>query len=153
MTKPAEAAMSKRITINQLLASARAGLDRLSPIEAYEAHRSGATLIDIRCAEQRQADGGIPGAVPIPLSVLYWRLDPASRSRDPSLADLTGRIVLLCAHGYSSSLAAATLRTLGFAQATDVDGGWAAWAAAGLPVTSPDASPPSGSQRPGPSPR
>jgi len=143
--------MSARTTINELLSSARAGLDRLSPIEAYEAHRSGATLIDTRCAEQRQADGAVPGAISIPLSVLYWRLDPASPSHDRSLADLTGRIVLLCAHGYSSSLAAATLRALGFEQATDVDGGFEAWAAAGLPVTRPDASPPSGSPRSGPS--
>lgn len=139
--------MSDRTTIHELLSSARAGLDRLSPIEAYEAHRSGATLIDTRCAEQRQADGAIPGAVPIPLSVLYWRLDPASPSRDPSLADLPGRIVLLCAHGFSSSLAAATLRALGFEGATDVDGGFEAWAAAGLPVTGRDASLPSESPR------
>jgi rhodanese-related sulfurtransferase len=139
--------MTDRTTIHELLASARDGLDRLSPIEAYEAHRSGATLIDIRCAEQRDADGCIPGTVPIPLSVLYWRLDPASRSHDPSLPDLVGRIVLVCAHGYSSSLAAATLRALGFERATDVDGGFEAWAAAGLPVTRLDASRPSEAPR------
>lgn len=135
--------MSERITVEQLLASARAGLDRLSPIEAFEAQRSGATLVDIRCAEQRHVDGAVPGAVSIPLSALYWRLDPSSASRDPSLADLSRWIVLLCAHGYSSSLAAATLLALGFERATDVDGGFAAWAAAGLPVIRADASPPS----------
>lgn len=133
--------MSERTTIVELLASARAGLDRLSPIEAFDAHRAGAILIDTRCAEQRQVDGAVPGAVPIPLSVLYWRLDPASSSREPSLADLSARVILLCAHGYSSSLAAATLRGLGFESATDVDGGFEAWAAAGLPVIRADAPP------------
>lgn len=133
--------MPERTTIIDLLASARAGLERLSPIEAFEAQRAGATLIDTRCAEQRQAGGAIPGAVAIPLSVLYWRLDPASASHEPSLADPRTRVILLCAHGYSSSLAAATLRGIGFERATDVDGGFEAWAAAGLPIIRADASP------------
>ena len=135
--------MSERTTIVELLATARASLDRLTPTAALEAQQAGAILIDTRCAEQRSADGDVPGAIPIPLSVLYWRLDPASPSREPSLADPSARVILLCAHGYSSSLAAATLRGLGFASATDVDGGFEAWAAAGLPVIGVGASPPS----------
>jgi len=43
-------------------------------------------------------------------------------------------VVLICAHGYSSSLAAATLEQLGFAHPTDVVGGFEAWATAGLPL-------------------
>lgn len=70
----------------------------------------------------------------MPLSVLYWRLDPSSESRDPGLADLGRHVILICAHGYSSSLAAATLQQLGFAQATDIVGGFEAWAEARLPV-------------------
>jgi rhodanese-related sulfurtransferase len=127
--------MSDRTTIHELLASARAGLDRLSPIEAYEAHRSGATLIDTRCAEVRVREGLIPGSVHVPLSVLFWRLDPSSEWHDPALANPSRPVVLICAHGYSSSLAAATLLDLGYANATDVVGGFEAWAAAGLPVT------------------
>lgn len=133
--------MPERTTIVDLLESARAGLKRLTPIEALEAQRRGATLIDTRCAELRAADGAVPGAIPIPLSVLFWRLDPASPSREPSLADPDAQVVLLCAHGYSSSLAAATLQALGFELATDVVGGFEAWAAAGLPITRGDASP------------
>lgn len=49
--------------------------------------------------------------------------------RDPQRPSL-----LTCDHGYSSSLAGATLHDLGFDQATDVNGGFQAWAAAGLPV-------------------
>ena len=70
----------------------------------------------------------------MPLSVLYWRLDPASGFEDPSLADLDRQVILVCAHGYSSSIAAATLRDLGFARASDLVGGFEAWQAAGLPV-------------------
>jgi rhodanese-related sulfurtransferase len=42
--------------------------------------------------------------------------------------------VLVCTHGYSSSLAAATLRELGFLRVTDLEGGFEAWRDAGLPV-------------------
>jgi rhodanese-related sulfurtransferase len=47
------------------------------------------------------------------------------------------QVILMCDHGYSSSLAAATLHDLGFDNATDVNGGFQAWAAAGLPVERP----------------
>jgi len=127
--------MPARSTINDLLESARARLDRLEPGAAHQAMvEDGAILVDTRCAELRQESGCIPGAVHVPLSVLYWRLDPASGYDDPRLSDPESRIVLVCAHGYSSSLAAATLRDLGFSRATDVIGGFEAWAAAGLPV-------------------
>lgn len=76
----------------------------------------------------------IPGSVHVPLSALFWRLDPASGHDDPALSDLTRPVILLCAEGYSSSLAAATLCDLGFASVGDVIGGFEAWAAAGLPV-------------------
>jgi rhodanese-related sulfurtransferase len=126
--------MAERMTIDQLLAAARARLHRLEPSEAEAARREGAILIDTRCADQRRELGTIPGSVHVPLSVLFWRLDPASGFDDPRLSDPTRRVVLLCADGYSSSLAAVTLQDLGFARATDVVGGFAAWAAAGLPL-------------------
>jgi rhodanese-related sulfurtransferase len=126
--------MRERTTVNDLLASARAGLERLEPAAAKAAMEHGALLIDTRCAELRAADGAVPGSVHVPLSVLYWRLDPASGYDDPALSDPDRQVILLCAHGYSSSLAAATLQQLGFPRATDVVGGFEAWAEAGLPV-------------------
>jgi rhodanese-related sulfurtransferase len=126
--------MGERRTIDELLTRARAGLDRLEPAAALAAVADGALLVDTRCAELRRADGVVPGSVHVPLSVLYWRLDPASGYDDPALSDVERQVILLCAHGYSSSLAAATLRELGFARATDVVGGFEAWQAAGLPI-------------------
>jgi rhodanese-related sulfurtransferase len=126
--------MSDRRTVNDLLAAARASIERLDPKTAQAGARSGAIVIDTRCAEQRRETGIIPGSVHVPLSVLYWRLDPASGSEDPSLADPERQVILVCAHGYSSSIAAATLRDLGFTRASDIDGGFEAWQAAGLPV-------------------
>ncbi len=94
----------------------------------------GALLVDTRCAELRAESGVIPGSVHVALSVLFWRFDPASAYRDPAFADPDRQIILLCAHGFSSTLAAATLLDLGFAHVTDVVGRFDAWRAAGLPV-------------------
>ena len=126
--------MPERQTVNDLLAASRARIERLAPADALAASRAGAVLIDTRCAEQRRDTGVVPGSVHIPLSVLFWRLDPASGSSRAELADPERQVILLCAHGYSSSIAAATLRDLGFARASDVEGGFEAWQAAGLPI-------------------
>jgi rhodanese-related sulfurtransferase len=121
-------------TIDDLLQKARAGISRPDPAAARDEAAAGAVIIDTRCAEARHKSGIIPGSIHVPLSVLYWRLDPTSGHNDPSLSDRERRIILVCADGYSSSLAAATLRDLGFPRATDLDGGFNGWVAAGLPV-------------------
>ena len=141
-------------TIGELLEAARARLERLEPAAARDAAASGAVIVDTRCAEARQASGVIPGSIHVPLSVLYWRLDPTSGHDDPSLSDPTRQVILLCADGYSSSLAAATLRELGFARATDVVGGFNGWVRSGLPVVPSTETPqphgPGGSRPAGP---
>ncbi|GAC1668134.1 MAG: rhodanese-like domain-containing protein [Candidatus Limnocylindrales bacterium] len=129
-------------TIGDLLDAARTRLDRLEPAAARDEVNEGAILVDTRCAEARRASGVIPGSVHVPLSVLFWRVDPTSGHEDARLTDRAGRLVLICADGYSSSLAAATLRDLGFSRATDLVGGFNGWAKAGLPVdqeVAPDA--------------
>ena len=127
-------------TIDELLAQARATLpDRPSPAEALHAQASGALLIDIRDDDQRRQDGLIPGAIVLPRNCLEWRCDPASKWRHPAITRLDLPIILVCNQGYQSSLAAATLQQLGLIHATDLDGGFTAWAAAGLPVTRPPA--------------
>ncbi len=117
-----------------VLAEARARLSRLSPTQAAAAMEDGWTLIDTRAGDVRARDGTIPGAVHAPLSVLEWRVDGTAELPDPVLAESDGRFVLICEHGYSSSLAAARLHELGFPLTTDVIGGFEAWAGAGLPV-------------------
>ena len=125
-----------RTTIDDLLREARAGLDRLGPSQVLAAQAEGALLIDTRSGEERARDGVIPGAIHIPRSVLEWRLDPAADPafHNPHVVGLEQRLVLVCAHGFSTSLAAATLQRLGFTKATDLDGGFEAWRDAGLPV-------------------
>jgi rhodanese-related sulfurtransferase len=127
-----------RTTIHDLLRDARSRLDRLEPEQALAAQREGALLIDTRSGDERGRDGVIPASLHIPLSVLGWRLDPHADPafHNPHIRGLDQRLVLVCAHGYSSSLAAATLQELGFSRATDLVGGFAAWREAGLPVHS-----------------
>lgn len=120
-------------TIDQVLAEARGRLERVSPPEAMAAQRDGALLVDIRPAAQRAAEGEVPGTVVIERNVLEWRLDPASAARLPE-AGYDLRVIVICSEGYTSSLAAAALQDLGIRGATDLDGGFRAWAAAGLPV-------------------
>ena len=121
-------------TIGELLEAARVGLDRVEPAEALREASAGALIVDTRTADARRSTGFIPGSVHVPLSVLFWRLDDTSGHADPALTDRDRRVIVVCADGYSSSLAAATLRELGFARATDLVGGFNGWAAAGLPV-------------------
>jgi rhodanese-related sulfurtransferase len=124
-----------RTTIDELLAASRARLIRLGPHEARAAVDAGAVLVDTRSESQRAADGVIPGALHHPRNVLEWRADPDSGASDPELSgDLERVVIVVCDEGYSSSLAAATLQDLGFVHATDLDGGFQAWRAAGLPV-------------------
>jgi rhodanese-related sulfurtransferase/predicted metal-dependent enzyme (double-stranded beta helix superfamily) len=120
--------------IDELLAEARSGLRRLRPEAAFAALTDGAVLVDIRPLEQRIIEGEIPGAIIIGRNVLEWRLDPRSEARIPALARADKRIIVLCSEGYASTLAASSLRRIGLAEATDLDGGFRAWQAAGLPT-------------------
>jgi len=89
--------------------------------------------VDIRPAAQRAAEGEVSGALIVERNVLEWRFDPACTARLPQ-ARYDLRVIIMCSEGYTSSLAAAALRQLGLRAATDLDGGYRAWAAAGLPV-------------------
>jgi rhodanese-related sulfurtransferase len=124
----------KRTTIEELLERARSTLEPLEPEQPLEAQRLGALLVDLRSHDERARHGIIPGSLHVPRTVLEWRLDPDSPYRNPHASDLHQHVILVCADGYSSSLAAATLRELGFARATDLVGGFNAWKSLGLPI-------------------
>jgi len=116
-----------------MLAGARSRLVRVTPEQASAEVAAGAVLVDIRPAAQRALEGEIPGAVIIERNVLEWRLDPRSSHRLP-IASYQLRVIVVCSEGYTSSLAAASLLELGIMNATDLEGGFRAWQARGLPV-------------------
>jgi rhodanese-related sulfurtransferase len=125
-----------RMTVDDLLIQARGvlphrpgGRPRPSP-----RRQRGAQLVEIRGDDQRRAGGLVPGALVLPRNSLEWRCDPASQWRHPEINDWARPLILICNEGFQSSLTAATLHRLGLVNATDLDGGFAAWAAASLPL-------------------
>jgi len=122
-------------TLEELLAEARAKIVRLSPAQAMEAVTQGALLVDIRSDFARGRDGVASGAVHVPRTVLEWRFEPGGAWRSPWAGGLDQQVIVLCEHGYSSSLAAAALVDLGYQSVADVEGGFEAWRAAGLPAS------------------
>jgi rhodanese-related sulfurtransferase len=123
-----------RKTVDEMLAEARERLQRLGPHEALAAVDDGGVIIDIRPGSMRAAHGDVPGALWFEHNVLQWRCDPSCDARDERVGGLDRQLIVMCNEGYASSLAAASLQELGFARATDLDGGFLAWRAAGLPV-------------------
>jgi glyoxylase-like metal-dependent hydrolase (beta-lactamase superfamily II)/rhodanese-related sulfurtransferase len=116
-------------TIQALLADAGhavpfVGLDQLAAWVAGRANDI--VILDVREKEAFTA-GHIPGAIHIPRGQLELRVNEA-------LPDPTARILTVCEFGKISTLAAATLRELGFIRAAALDGGMKAWKDAGHPV-------------------
>jgi rhodanese-related sulfurtransferase len=120
--------------VDAMLARSRAGVSRLMPLEVHDAMRRGALVVDTRTEVQRREQGELPGALVIDRTVLEWRLDPGSETRIPEATGYDLEIVVVCSQGFSSSLAAASLRALGLSRATDMVGGVEAWRRAGLPM-------------------
>jgi rhodanese-related sulfurtransferase len=123
--------------IDALLADARSRLTRVSPAQAWREVRDGtARLVDIRPAAQRQVEGEVASVLDpwvIERNVLEWRLDPRQEASLPGVT-LGDRVIVICQEGYTSSLAADSLRSIGIELATDVVGGFAAWRELGLPI-------------------
>jgi rhodanese-related sulfurtransferase len=115
--------------IASMLERCRRTLDRVEPADLEAVAAAGALVVDMRPVQQRLRDGELPGALVVDRNVLEWRLDPTSPHRLAIADDPDRRIVLVCNEGYSSSLAAHTLQQLGLPRATDLAGGFTAWAA------------------------
>lgn len=120
---------------DRLLAQARRGVDRLAPAEVPGRVRAGALLVDTRTESQRAEQGELPGALVIDRTVLEWRLDPLGDWRIPEATGFEREVVVVCRQGFSSSLAAQSLRRMGLRRATDMIGGVEGWIAAGLPTS------------------
>jgi rhodanese-related sulfurtransferase len=121
---------------DDLVAEARRRIDRVGPDGLADLTDAGALVVDIRPAAQRAAEGELPGALVIERNVLEWRLDPDGSHRLPQATGFDRPVVVVCSEGYASSLAADSLRALGYRRALDLEGGfraWLAWTAAGSP--------------------
>lgn len=120
---------------DEVLACAREGVSRLTPGEVATALTKGALVVDTRTETQRAEQGELPGAVVIDRTVLEWRLDPKGAFAISEAESHDIDVVVVCRQGYSSSLAAASLRSLGLWRATDMIGGVEAWKREGRPTS------------------
>jgi len=117
-----------------LVGAAKAEVEDLDP-DAVERElaRGDAILVDLREAEELDATGRIPGAVHVPRGMLEFRADPTSPYHQAPL-DPSKRVILHCASGGRSALAAATLKEMGYEDVAHLDGGITAWKDAGKPL-------------------
>ncbi len=123
-----------RTTINDLVAAARERIDNLSLDDAQaEIAKDGTLHVDIRDPRERERDGTIPGAKHVTRGMLEFWADPESPYYKPYF-EFDTRIVVYCAGGLRSALAADTLKTLGFTDVGHIEGGFGAWKEAGKPV-------------------
>jgi rhodanese-related sulfurtransferase len=111
----------------QLVAEAKVGLPAVHPDELQARLDAGEQVVVIDVREPNEWAGGvIPGAHPVPRGVLEGTLE----GRVP----LDATVVLYCAVGGRSALAARSLEQMGFSRVENLEGGFQAWAGAGLPV-------------------
>ena len=93
-----------------------------------------ALFVDLRDVRELEREGVIPGAFHAPRGLLEFWVDPQSEYFKPVFGQ-GKRVVLFCAVGWRSALAAKTLQDMGMEHVCHVDGGFNAWKAAGAPVT------------------
>ena len=117
-----------------LVSEAKAQVENLDA-DAVEAELAGgdAVLVDIREAAELGSAGRIAGSIHVPRGMLEFNADPASPYHHKDL-DPSARVILHCASGGRSALAAATLQEMGYERVAHLDGGIAAWKEAGKPV-------------------
>ncbi len=121
--------MSK--TVAELVAEAKAQVESVSPKDASdEVASAGAVFLDVR--EPVEWEHHITGAVQVPRGLLEFVADPASPKHRPEL-DPAGRVIVYCRSGARAALACATLKDMGFENVANLEGGFGAWQAAGLP--------------------
>jgi rhodanese-related sulfurtransferase len=124
--------MSK--TAAEMVAEAKGRIENLSVDEvAAELDRGDAVLVDLREPEELEATGKIPGSVHVPRGMLEFRADPKSPYHVEPF-DPERRVILHCASGGRSALAAATLKDMGYQNVAHLDGGITAWKEAGRPT-------------------
>ena len=114
-----------------LLAVLRRSYSRVRPSDLAAEMEGGALVIDTRPVEQRTRDGGLPGSIVVDRNVLEWRLDPTSPHRLPEVT-AQSRVIVVCNEGFSSTLAAASLQSLGLSRATDLVDGFQGLVSAGV---------------------
>ncbi len=124
-------------TAAQMVQEARQRVENLTVAQvAREMQEEGALLVDIREPGEDQKEGVIPGAIAAPRGMLEFWADPSSPYHRTEFSP-DRRVILHCASGGRSALAADTLRQMGYSRVAHLDGGIRAWTQEGQPVSRP----------------
>lgn len=117
-----------------LVAAANAAVAGASVDEVAKlAGKDGVVFLDVREASEWQA-GHVPGAVHVPRGLLEFKADPGLPAAYVKALDPAKKIVVYCASGGRSALAAKTLQDMGYPDVVNMQGGFGAWSQAGKPV-------------------
>jgi rhodanese-related sulfurtransferase len=122
--------------LKELLGGAKGGDLRLSPAEARRMIDAGALVVDVREARELQQSGKLKGAKHVPVGMIAVRADPASPDYDPNFVKRVP-VLLYCASGIRSGVAAQRLQELGYEKAFNI-GGLQELASAGLATEPPE---------------
>ena len=110
---------------SELVNNALKEIKTISTEEAHTMMKDGkSNLIDIRDVRELQNEGKVEGAIHIPRGMLEFWLDPESIYFKEGKLDLDKEMVLFCAGGLRSALAAKTLKDMGFDKVSHIDGGF-----------------------------
>lgn len=121
-------------TVAELVAEAKGQVENLTVDEvAAEMDGGDAVLVDLREPEELTSTGAIPGSIHVPRGMLEFRADPTSAYHQQPF-DPSRRVILHCASGGRSALAAATLQNMGYGNVAHLEGGFTAWKDAGRPI-------------------
>lgn len=117
-----------------LVKEAKQQVENLTPEQVNEELSKGnATLVDIRESEELKETGSIPGSIHAPRGMLEFYADETLPYHKPEF-DKSKRIILHCASGGRSALAASTLKQMGYENVAHLDGGIKAWKEAKMPI-------------------
>ncbi len=117
--------------VKELVAEANAIVETITVEQALPLHGDeNVMIVDIRDIRELQREGRIPGSVHAPRGMLEFWVDPQSPYHKEIFAS-GKRMVLHCASGWRSALAARSLQEMGVENVCHMDGGFTGWKAAG----------------------
>ena len=113
-------------SVSELVSEAKGRIENLGPDQVAAEQEKGALLVDIREPAELQKSGQIAGAIHAPRGMLEFHADPKTPYYMPEF-ESDRRIVLYCASGGRSALAADALQRMGYTNVAHLDGGLKAW--------------------------
>ena len=116
-----------------MVAEAKSRVENVTPDQLEKEMADGAVVVDLRDGEELAAAGKIPGSIHVSRGLLEFKADPAHPYHVEGL-DPDKRVILHCASGGRSALAAETLSEMGYTNVAHMDGGFTAWSEAGKPT-------------------